>query len=508
MTIPFSRFIRIDSSVGGASTVARREQSGLIISASPLAPLGQVLEFERAQDVATHFGENSETAKRARFYFAYIDPNGGRPNKLLVGGFADVARSATIYGAIGVARLPALIGITTGSLALTVSGQVYVANGINLSALNSFAAVATAVQEAVRELDAVVFATFTCTYDAVAQRFVLNLGTTGANTMLAGGAAGDPNNLAVLMGVFETTPGVINSRGASAQTPAEALAANVDTSDNFGTVVFEKDITLQEYLAVAQLNAGYNVTSMLMQRVTTAQATEWGTACIGIASQGLTHYNPSLGQYPEMLPMCQAAATNYDAPNASVNYMFRNNSGAMLSPTVFSGSVATSYEALRINFVGETQNAGQKLAFYMPGLLGGGAQAIVDMGVHVNEQWLKGEATSALGNLLINSGRVPANQQGRSTIMAVLQGVVQQALVNGVISVGKELTVQQRSFILQKTGGDATAPIQVQTAGYWLDVAIRDEIDGSGNARYYAAYVLIYSKDDAIRRIEGTHNLI
>ena len=507
MTIPFNRIVKIDSSVGGSSSVARRELSGLIVTTSPLAPLGSVLEFERAQDVAAHFGASSETARRAGFYFAYIDPNGGRPSKLLVGGFADTPRSPTVFGAVGKASLQSLQQITAGSLLINVGNVGYNINGVNLSSGSSFAAVATAVQEAVREADATVFATFTCTYDAVAQRFVLNLGATGTNTMRVGGQQSDPNNLGYLMFVAAAQPGVINSRGSNQQTPAEALAAIVDASDNFGSLVFEKDLTLIEYTDTAKLNAGYGVTFMLMGRVTTATAVDWGTACMGIASQALTHVDPSLGQFPEMLPMCQMAATDYTKPNASVNYMFRNNDGALLSPTVFSGTVATQYENLRINFVGETQNAGRKIAFYMPGLLGGGSSALVDMGVHANEQWLKGEATADLGNLLINSGRVPANAAGRATIMATLQAVVQRALVNGVISVGKELTTLQRSFILQRTN-DATAPLQVQSAGYWLDVAIRDEVDGSGNMRYYAAYVLIYSKDDAIRRIEGTHNLI
>lgn len=507
MTIPFSRIIKIDSSVGGASTIARRELSGLIVTTSPLAPLGSVLEFERAQDVANHFGASSETAKRAAFYFAYIDPNGGRPSKLLVGAFADSPRSPAVYGATAQARLTTLQQISAGSLLITVGNTGYNVNGVNLSEVTSFAGVATAIQTAVREANATVFATFTCTYDAVAQRFVLNLGTPGAGTMTVAGQQSDPNNLGYLMFVAAAQPGVINSRGSNQQTAAEALAAIVDASDNFGSLVFEKDLSLIDYTDAAKLNAGYGVTFMLMGRVTTAQVAEWGPACVGIASQALTHYDPANGQYPEMLPMCQMAATDYSKPNASVNYMFRNNSGSMLSPTVFSGNVATSYEAMRVNFIGETQNAGRKVAFYMPGLLGGGAQALVDMGVHANEQWLKAEATSDLGNLLINSGRVPANAAGRATIMATLQGVVQRALTNGVISVGKELTTLQRSFILQRTN-DATAPIQVQSAGYWLDVVIRDEVDGSGNMRYYAAYVLIYSKDDAIRRIEGSHNLI
>ncbi|OYW78788.1 MAG: hypothetical protein B7Z19_06545, partial [Polynucleobacter sp. 32-46-5] len=86
--------------------------------------------------------------------------------------------------------------------------------------------------------------------------------------------------------------------------------------------------------------------------------------------------------------------------------------------------------------------------------------------------------------------------------------VIDQALVNGVISVGKPLTSAQQIYITNATGDD-TAWRQVQSEGYWIDVEIVAYVDTiTGTTKYKAVYVLIYSKDDVIRKVEGTDVLI
>ena len=99
--------------------------------------------------------------------------------------------------------------------------------------------------------------------------------------------------------------------------------------------------------------------------------------------------------------------------------------------------------------------------------------------------------------------QVQANNYGVNLILAVLQGVINQALLNGTISVGKTLTIAQQMYITSATG-DSLAWHQVQNNGYWVDVVITNP---STNV-YVATYVLIYSKDDVIRKVTGTHTLI
>ena len=91
--------------------------------------------------------------------------------------------------------------------------------------------------------------------------------------------------------------------------------------------------------------------------------------------------------------------------------------------------------------------------------------------------------------------------------MNVLQGTVDQALLNGSITVGRDLTAVQQIFIAEQTGQE-DAWQQVQNAGYWLDAQIQSTTTSDGRVEFVANYTLIYLKDDAIRKVNGTHTLI
>jgi hypothetical protein len=188
-----------------------------------------------------------------------------------------------------------------------------------------------------------------------------------------------------------------------------------------------------------------------------------------------------------------------------VNYMFKQAGG--LTPSVTTGTLADTLDPLRVNYYGRTQTAGQFLDFYQRGLLCGGAAAAVDMNVYANEQWLKDKIGSDMLALLLSSGRVPANETGRGQILATVQDGIDAALFNGTISVGKPLTTAGKVFITTQTG-DPLAWHQVQNIGYWVDAQIVSYVGPGDTTEWKAVYTLIYSKDDAIRFVDGTHALV
>ena len=124
------------------------------------------------------------------------------------------------------------------------------------------------------------------------------------------------------------------------------------------------------------------------------------------------------------------------------------------------------------------------------------------MTTYANEMWLKDAITTEILNVFIGSTQVPANAQGRAQILASLQVVINTALLNGTISVDKELSQQQKAFITAQSG-DPRAWYQVQSIGYWVDCRI---VNTAGV--YSAEYILIYSKDDVIRKVDGRNVLI
>jgi hypothetical protein len=201
-----------------------------------------------------------------------------------------------------------------------------------------------------------------------------------------------------------------------------------------------------------------------------------------------------------MCPMMIEAATDYLSPNSVQNYMFQTFTG--LTPSVTDDSDANAYDLLDINYYGQTQSAGVQIAFYQTGVMMGTPTSPLSMTTYVNEIWLKDAATAAVMTLLLASTQVPANLQGQSMILVTLQSVINQALNNGTISVNKTLTTSQQMYVTSVTN-DPDAWHQVQDIGYWVNCVI--VVVG---IEYQAKYTLVYSKDDVINFVSGTHVLI
>jgi len=222
----------------------------------------------------------------------------------------------------------------------------------------------------------------------------------------------------------------------------------------------------------------------------------------GIGGVGLNYDANS--QYPEMLPMAIQAATNYYTKNGVVNFMYKQIAG--LTPSVTDGTTQQALDALQVNYYGETQVNGQNISFYQRGYLQGGATDAVDMGVYSNEAWFKGYMGAALISLQLSLNGISANTTGLGYILTTIRSVILDALLNGTISPGKQLNNTQQLFITQQTG-DPNAWIQVQNSGYWYTAAITSQVVNN-ITEYSAVYTIIYSKNDVVRTITGTHELI
>jgi hypothetical protein len=110
-------------------------------------------------------------------------------------------------------------------------------------------------------------------------------------------------------------------------------------------------------------------------------------------------------------------------------------------------------------------------------------------------------------NLFLALPKISANATGGNQILLVINNAISQALNNGVISIDKTLTVIQQAYITQISGDD-TAWRKVQNDGYWVGYEIQTFVNSSGANEYKFVYTLIYSKDDVIRKVEGSHILI
>lgn len=529
MTISLTRYIDITSGLGGGAVATTRSLVGRLFTDSQYISPGTFVSFSDAASVGTYFGTTSEEYYRAVFYFSYSNTSFQRPQSIQFARWVDVAVAPKVFSANATAvfALATWTGVSDGKLTITIGATTVTTGAMNFSGAADGAAVAAIIQAAIRSAGSgggSVFTACTVTYGGAAPYagFTFTGGATGANAIViaAPGSGTNVTGVAYLGWLPQQTiatsgavsVGSIWTAGSAVETITAMLTASASLSNNFGSFLFLTNLalTLAEVKEAAEWNEEQNVMFMYTVGVIAANASAWAAASTGLGSTGgvgLT-LSPvySAVEYPEQLPMMIEAATDYTAQNSVQNYMYQQVED--LTASVTTNANADVYDALSVNYYGQTQTAGNLISFYQRGLLQGSAIStnILDMNAYVNEIWLKDAAGVALLNLLLGVGRVPANNQGKGQVLGILQDVINQALNNGTISVGKTLSAIQQSYITNVTG-DNKAWYQVQNAGYWIDCSISTIPDVSPT-QYQANYIIIYSKDDTVRKVVGVQTLI
>jgi hypothetical protein len=500
MAITIRKYVDIVSGIGAGSAVRRRDLIGRLFDTNPLIPVGSLIEFDDAESVSEYFGSASEEYARAAFYFGWISKNITRAKKIAFARWADTAVAARIYGSKSAKLLATYTAIANGSIHLTIGATAHEITGIDLSGAASLAAVAALVEDAIQAQVGAQFATATVVYNADRSSFDFVSGTVGdAVLIVAAGTTG--TDLAAPLGWLALS--TIVSNGSAEQTITDVLTESADATNNFGSFLFMSELSIEEVEEVAVWNTTQNVLYQFMVPVIGASAQAYYDALKGYQGIAVT-LSETAGEFPEMIPMIILAATNYSARNSVQNYMFQIFN---VTPGVTTTSDSNELDVIRVNYYGRTQTAGQFLDFYQRGILMGLPVNPVDMNVYANEQWLKDAAGAAIMELLLALPRISANAKGRVQLISQIQSVVNQALFNGTISIGKPFSNTQKLYISEITG-DPNAWQQVQGIGYWLDCVMESYVTEDSRTEWKAVYTLVYSKDDVVRKVEGSHILI
>lgn len=503
MALSFNRYVNITSGVGAGATVNQRELIGRLFTTNPLLPTESFIEFTSAAQVSAYFGSTSVEYARALFYFSWISKNITAPGKISFARWTNANEAPMIFGAKLTETLSGFNLITNGSFSLTLGTTTNIISGLNLSSAGSLAAIATIIQTAIQAEtgSGLQWTSATVTYNATPGQFNFVGGDPSTPAVISVGPAGTGTDISGIMGWLQTG-GAIWSNGVLTETLTDTLNQSIQNSTNFGSFLFIPTLNTAQITEVATWTDGQNVLYQYMVPVTLLNYSAISTAISGYGGCGMTLApSTSPAQFPEQCPMMILAATNYNAANSVQNYMFQQFN---LTPSVIDDATANTLIAANVNFYGVTQTAGQFLAFYQTGILTGGPTDPLDMNTFANEQWLKDAIGAAIMQIFLSLAKVSANAQGRALLLVVIQNIVLQALLNGTISVDKTLTQTQQLYITEITN-DPNAWQQVQSSGYWLDA----EIAASGSPPVFnLQYTLVYSKDDVIRLVDGTHVLI
>lgn len=509
MAIRFTKYIDITSGVGAGITVKERELIARLFSTNPLIPTDSFIEFDTAAEVGSYFGTSSAEYARAVYYFSYISKTITQPQKISYARWVNADTAPHIYGARLVKTLTQLKTITAGSFGLTLGGVTNQISALDFSGASSLADIATLIEAGINAETGTQWTAATVTYDATRGSFDFVGGSAvAANVIVSAGTIG--TNIASQIGWLPQNVngvgGAIWSDGALTESITDTLTLSAATSDNFGSFLFMPSLTIDQIVEAATWNNLQNVKFQYQVPVADkTDAANYAAALALIGGVGITVIGALSGQlYHEMIPMAIEAATRYDQNNATVNYMYKDFPASV--PTVTTDDDSDYYDSLRINYYGQTQTAGQPLSFYQRGFLQGQDTDPLDMNVYANEQWLKAAIGDAIISLQLNLPQIPANAAGAAQILSAVQNVINQALANGVISVQGVLSDTQKAFITTVTG-DPTAWYQVQNSGYVVSCVIVAVVNNDVT-EYKAQYTLIYKKNDVVRIVQGTDELI
>lgn len=498
MAISFKKYIDIVSGVGGGASVRRRDLILRLYTTNPLVPTATVVEMTTLEDVGSYFGTNSEEYKRASFYFGFVSKSITRAKKISFYFYPETATSPRIFGEIKSFSVGQFTSITDGAFLLNIGGSLQSITGLNFSSATSLADVANTIQIAIRAKTGAQFENASVTYNATRKSFDFIGGGEEEATI----SVGDPTAGTSIVSLVGWTSQAIFSDGIGAQTITECLDQSVDISNNFASFAFIDELTTEETEEIGVWNTAQNIMYMFCKPVTLSNYADIFEEVKNYAGLALTLQQA--GEYHELIPAIVLAATDYTRRNSTVNYMFQQFSA---TPTVSTTMLSNQLDDKRVNYYGRTQSAGQTIDFYQRGVLTGLPVHPVDMNTYANEIWLKDACGSAIMSLLLSLNKLSANTTGRGRLLSQIQSVIEEALFNGTISVGKSLDNTQKLYIAEITG-DEEAWREVEQKGYWLDAVIQSYTTTDGRVEFKAVYTLIYSKDDTIRKVDGSHILI
>jgi len=472
-----------------------------IFTQNELIPNNTIMVFYSAEAVKSYFGTSSNEYKFANKYFTYIQNNAGTTKELGFARYTTEAVAAQLIATKQSATLAEFKAVTTGSIHVSINGVGTDLTGIDLSECADLAAVASAIQTAIRAYTTglVAFTGATVTYDATKGVFKLTGGVAGDCAIEAASSAASGTDLSAMLKWDAANKPVI-SVGLNARTLTQFLDNDSQLSNNFGSFAFFGISSTADIVEIAQWNHNKNAQYMYSLSVNASNYETIQEAVKDFDGVALTYdIHDDMAYY---MPMVLMAITDYEAADGVINYMFKKFPND--APSVSDDATSNVLDDLKINYLGSTSQSNSTLSFYQPGYLQGSIQ---DMGVYANEIWLKDYVITAGLQLLLEKKRVPANNNGKNMFVAVLQDAVNKGTNNGTIDIGKTLTASEVAYVTSLAEGNTTAYKSVQQNGYWYNVEIIKE-NINNIYKNILKYILVYTKGDSVRKIEGSHILV
>lgn len=527
-SVPASFIAGVNPSVLGAGGTGL-SVNGIVLTASSRVPMGVVMPFASADAVGEFFGLTSDEYGIASRYFPGFDVSTIKPAQIFFMQYATAAVPGYLQGG-NVANLSlAALQAITGTVILTIGGDVVTSSAIVLTSANSFSAAAALIQTALNNFDATVTASIaantltvtaltagelavgqvisgtgvtagtkitalgtgtggvgtytvdttqtvastaikagptTVAYDSVSGAFIVTGGTPGA----AGTISLATGTAAAALALTAAT-GAVLSQGAPASTPAGAMTAATAATQNFVTFMTIFQPSIPDMIAFAAWSNAQNKRYLyVMGDSSVAPTTSTDTTSAGAAVK--------LAQYSGTMPIYDPISPNYISAFimgafASVDYSKDNGRTTMayltqagLAAGVTDEQIAKNLVANGYNFYIALATAAEEFTFFYPGSVSG---PYLWADSYVNQVYLTNDLQLAIVTLMMTMRLLPYNAPGYALIEQGLADPIQSALDFGTIQAGVTLSSIQAAAV--NTAAGVQIDQTITQRGWYLQVA-------------------------------------
>lgn len=448
-SVPASKFVNIVPGVVGTGGNPL-SLNGVMLTTDNSIPIGTIKTFSSTSDVSDWFGATSTEYDLAAVYFNGFENSTVKPGALHMAQFNTAAVAAYLRsGSFAGVSLDTVNGYA-GVLTISIDGTSRTSSTIDLSSATSFSNAASLITAGFSGGQIV------CTYDAKLSRFVLTSATTGATSTM-GFATG---TLSANM-KLTAAAGAETSQGAAVAVEATFMEALLDLTQNwasFFTTFEPADDSKTEFADWAN-DSGEKY--LYIPWTSAASISSFETALYADEYDGVYPVGPRAEDAAFVAGV--VASIDFGRANGRVDIFFKYQSG--LAATVTDSATYDALEAGGRNFIAAVATANDRFTVHVTGQMPGKWQWLDP---YVNQIYLNSQFQLALITMMMSVNSIPHNEFGRELLRAACQDPINQALLNGTIRSGIELSNAQKAIVNQQAGLDITK--QLYNIGYYLQI--------------------------------------
>jgi len=395
---------------------------------NPINSAERSRSYTSLASVSNDWSASSEVYKAATAFYAQTPT----PRDFVVLMSFSVAQPAALSGPRIYSTPKALLelqAISDGDISITIDDdEIEIASGIDFSTASSVAGCASILELA---LDGAGATGVTVEYTG---RFVVK----GADAGETGSISPATGSVAVALGLEAHTTVVVD--GLNAETPVDALAANLASGVEWvGTVTHKdyRDVTeVQEGHTVLEIAQWCEAAKKIFMNTTNdlnvlESAAEGDVASVLKAASlrfTLTTFSKNDSQYPSASVFGRAASVNFAAVGSTITLNLKQMPGVSaenLTPAQF--SVLRSKYASAVVLIGKSTNA------YTDSRMASGSWLDTTHGL----MWLEARCEADMFNLLYTTNtKIPFTQTGINICVSTLEQSLEAAVRNGLAAPG------------------------------------------------------------------------